>query len=62
MLLSWVTVFWLVTNCLRAVKRINEHFTDEEHAALFAVKGARTWREAILEEFDVEVGAEVVEA
>ena len=41
---------------------INEQFSDEEHAALSTVKGGRTWREAILEEFDVEVGAEVVEA
>ena len=44
------------------MKRINEHFTDEEHAALLRVKGARTWRDAILEEFDVQSEAEVVEA
>jgi hypothetical protein len=35
------------------VKRINEHFTDEEHTALSTVKGERTWREAILQEFGV---------
>jgi hypothetical protein len=35
------------------VKRINETFTDEEHSALSEVKGERTWREAIVEEFGV---------
>lgn len=41
------------------MKRVNEIFTDEEHAALSTVKGARTWREAILSEFGVEPEAEV---
>lgn len=46
------------------MKRINEHFTDEEQGALSDVKGERTWRKAILEEFGVvvESDVEVVEA
>jgi hypothetical protein len=36
------------------VKRINEIFTDEEHSSLSEVKGDRTWREAILQEFDID--------
>ena len=52
----------VVTNCRCGVKRINEHFTDEEHAALSAMKGERTWREAILEEFGVATNVEAVEA
>jgi hypothetical protein len=35
------------------VKTIRETFTDAEHARLAEVKGDRTWREAILEEFGV---------
>jgi hypothetical protein len=35
------------------MKTINETFTDSEMDELRAVKGERTWREAILEEFDV---------
>ena len=36
------------------VKSISETFTDEEHERLTDVKGDRTWREAILEEFGVD--------
>jgi len=36
------------------MKNINETFTDNEIEALRDVKGARTWREAILEEFGIE--------
>lgn len=36
------------------MKQINETVTDDEHAALTDVKGERTWREAILEEFGVD--------
>jgi len=36
------------------VKKINETFTDGEHSSLKEIKGDRTWREAILEEFGVE--------
>lgn len=34
------------------MKTINETFTDDELEQLKAVKGDRTWREAILDEFD----------
>lgn len=34
--------------------QLNETFTDDEHDALSDVKGDRTWRLAILEEFGVE--------
>lgn len=44
------------------VQHINEAFTVEEMRALRSVKGARTWRDAILEEFGVEGEAEVAEA
>lgn len=40
------------------VTHINEAFTAEEMHALRSVKGARTWREAILEEFGVEIETE----
>ena len=40
------------------VKRINEHFTEAEHAALSEVKADRTWRTAILEEFGVTTEVE----
>jgi hypothetical protein len=36
------------------MKNINETFTDDEIEALRDVKGPRTWREAILEEFGIE--------
>ena len=36
------------------MKRIYETFDDDEHEKLGEVKGDRTWREAILEEFDVK--------
>jgi hypothetical protein len=36
------------------VKQLNEHFTDEEHNELTEIKGNRTWRKAILEEFGVD--------
>ena len=36
------------------MKGINERFTDDEHADLVEVKGNRTWRIAILEEFGVD--------
>ena len=35
------------------MKTIYETFEDAEHEALTEVKGDRTWREAILEEFGV---------
>lgn len=35
------------------MKQINETFTESEHEALSDVKGSRTWRAAILEEFGV---------
>jgi len=35
------------------VKHLNETFTESEYRALRNAKGDRTWREAILEEFDV---------
>lgn len=35
------------------MKSINERFTEEEHATLSEIKGDRSWREAILEEFGV---------
>jgi hypothetical protein len=36
------------------MKSINVTFTDEELTELKETKGDRTWREAILDEFDVE--------
>ena len=36
------------------MKTVNETFTDAEHEQLVAVKGARTWRDAILEQFNVQ--------
>lgn len=36
------------------MKQLNETFEDSEHAKLATIKGDRTWREAILEEFGVE--------
>lgn len=33
--------------------QLNETFSDTEHERLTTVKGDRTWREAILEEFGV---------
>lgn len=36
------------------MKQINPTFEDCEHEALTEVKGDRTWREAILEEFGVD--------
>jgi hypothetical protein len=41
------------------VQHINEAFTAEEMHALRSVKGSRTWRDAILEEFGVDTEAEV---
>lgn len=35
------------------MKSINPTFEDEEHKQLTEVKGDRTWREAIKEEFGV---------
>ena len=35
------------------MKNINETFTDDEIEAMRDVKGDRTWREAILDEFGV---------
>ena len=35
------------------MKNINETFTDDELARLKEIKGDRTWREAILDEFGV---------
>ena len=35
------------------MKNINETFTDDEIEAMREVKGDRTWREAILDEFGV---------
>ena len=35
------------------MKNINETFTDDEIEAMRDVKGDRTWREAILQEFGV---------
>lgn len=35
------------------MKHINEAFTEEELNQLKDVKGGRTWREAILDEFGV---------
>lgn len=37
------------------MKTIHETFTEHEHEQLTAIKGDRTWREAILVEFGVEV-------
>jgi hypothetical protein len=36
------------------VKHLSETFTDSEHEELSQVKGDRSWREAILEEFGVD--------
>lgn len=36
------------------MKSINPMVTDEEHEQLSEVKGDRTWREALLEEFGVD--------
>lgn len=38
------------------MKHLSEPFTDEEHERLVAIKGDRSWRRAILEEFGVESG------
>lgn len=35
------------------MKTINETFTDDELKRLKEIKGDRTWREAILDEFGV---------
>jgi len=37
------------------MKNVNVTLTDEEHATLDDVKGDRTWREALLQEFDADV-------
>ena len=37
-----------------SMKNINETFTDDEIEAMREVKGDRTWREAILDEFGVK--------
>jgi hypothetical protein len=37
------------------MKQLNEKFTDAEFRALQRVKGSRTWHEAIIEEFGIEV-------
>ena len=36
------------------VRTLNETFGDDEFSDLQDVKGERTWREAIIEEFGVE--------
>ena len=36
------------------MKNINETFTDDEIEAMLEVKGDRTWREAILDEFGID--------
>ena len=36
------------------MRTINETFTDDEIEAMRDVKGDRTWREAILQEFGVK--------
>jgi hypothetical protein len=36
------------------VKHLNIPVTDDEHNALADVKGDRTWRAALIEEFGVE--------
>lgn len=36
------------------MKNINEKFTDEEFEQLQEVKGNRSWRKAILQEFQVK--------
>lgn len=36
------------------MRQLNETFPDDEYDQLKDVKGARTWREAILEEFGVD--------
>ena len=38
------------------MKGISEQFTDEEFEALRAIKGERSWRKAIMEEFGIEEG------
>jgi len=35
------------------MKTLNETFTKEEHEELLDVKGDRSWRKAILDEFGV---------
>lgn len=40
------------------MRGINEHFTDTEFRKLKQVKGNRTWREAILDEFEIDGGAD----
>lgn len=40
------------------MKSITERFTDEEFEQLKEVKGNRTWRQAILEQFEVETEEE----
>ena len=35
------------------MRNLNETFTDDEYDRLKEVKGDRTWREAVLEEFEV---------
>ena len=37
------------------MKQLNVHLTDDEHAALYDVKGDRTWKEALKQEFGVSV-------
>lgn len=36
------------------MKQLNETFPDDEYQSLKDVKGGRTWRTAILEEFGVD--------
>lgn len=36
------------------MKNLNEKFTDDEFEELQRVKGNRSWRKAILQEFQVE--------
>lgn len=36
------------------MKQVNVTFEDGEHEALSDVKGDRTWRDAILEEFGLD--------
>jgi hypothetical protein len=43
------------------VKHLNETFTDAEFRELEAAKEGRTWRRAILEEFDVEINTDNAE-
>lgn len=39
---------------LTRMKTLNQTFEDDEFKRLEAVKGSRSWRRAILEEFGVE--------